>query len=47
MQACLDVTVPYVHERKQFDQPIGEFQLVQGKLADMYKPHRRQPLFSL
>lgn len=36
MQACLDVTVPYVHERKQFDQPIGEFQLVQGKLADMY-----------
>ncbi|MDG1066259.1 MAG: isovaleryl-CoA dehydrogenase [Luminiphilus sp.] len=36
MQACLDITVPYVHERKQFDQPIGEFQLVQGKLADMY-----------
>ena len=36
MQACLDVTVPYVHQRKQFDQPIGEFQLVQGKLADMY-----------
>ncbi len=36
MQACLDVCVPYVHERKQFDQPIGEFQLVQGKLADMY-----------
>jgi isovaleryl-CoA dehydrogenase len=35
MQACLDVCVPYVHERKQFDQPIGEFQLVQGKLADM------------
>ena len=36
MQACLDTAVPYVHERKQFDQPIGEFQLVQGKLADMY-----------
>ncbi|MCW5624948.1 MAG: isovaleryl-CoA dehydrogenase [Burkholderiales bacterium] len=36
MQACLDVVVPYVHERKQFDQPIGEFQLMQGKLADMY-----------
>jgi isovaleryl-CoA dehydrogenase len=36
MQACLDVVVPYVHDRKQFDQPIGEFQLVQGKLADMY-----------
>jgi isovaleryl-CoA dehydrogenase len=36
MQAALDVTVPYVHERKQFGQPIGEFQLIQGKLADMY-----------
>ena len=36
MQACLDVVLPYVHERKQFDQPIGEFQLMQGKLADMY-----------
>jgi isovaleryl-CoA dehydrogenase len=36
MQACLDVVVPYVHERRQFDQPIGAFQLVQGKLADMY-----------
>ena len=36
MQACMDVAVPYVHERKQFDQPIGEFQLMQGKLADMY-----------
>jgi isovaleryl-CoA dehydrogenase len=36
MQACLDVVVPYVHERKQFGQPIGEFQLIQGKLADMY-----------
>lgn len=36
MQACLDITVPYVHQRRQFDQPIGEFQLVQGKLADMY-----------
>ncbi len=36
MAACLDVVVPYVHERKQFGQPIGEFQLIQGKLADMY-----------
>jgi isovaleryl-CoA dehydrogenase len=36
MQACLDVALPYVHERKQFGQPIGTFQLVQGKLADMY-----------
>ena len=36
MAACMDVVMPYVHERKQFGQPIGEFQLVQGKLADMY-----------
>ncbi|HEY7550525.1 MAG TPA: isovaleryl-CoA dehydrogenase, partial [Hyphomicrobiaceae bacterium] len=36
MQAALDVAIPYVHQRKQFGQPIGEFQLVQGKLADMY-----------
>src|SRR5205085_7489021 len=36
MAACMDVVMPYVHERKQFDQPIGEVQLVQGKLADMY-----------
>jgi isovaleryl-CoA dehydrogenase len=36
MQACLDAVVPYVHHRKQFDRPIGEFQLMQGKLADMY-----------
>ncbi|HEV7371838.1 isovaleryl-CoA dehydrogenase [Arenibaculum sp.] len=36
MQACMDVVVPYVHERKQFGKPIGEFQLMQGKLADMY-----------
>ena len=36
MQACLDAVLPYIHERKQFGQPIGEFQLVQGKLADMY-----------
>jgi len=36
MQACLDVVVPYVHERKQFGRSIGEFQLMQGKLADMY-----------
>ena len=36
MAACLDVVIPYVHERKQFGQAIGEFQLMQGKLADMY-----------
>jgi isovaleryl-CoA dehydrogenase len=36
MAACLDVVLPYVHERKQFGQPIGEFELMQGKLADMY-----------
>jgi len=36
MQACLDVVIPYIHDRKQFGQSIGEFQLVQGKLADMY-----------
>jgi isovaleryl-CoA dehydrogenase len=36
MQACLDAVIPYVHERKQFGQAIGEFQLIQGKLADMY-----------
>src|SRR2546425_4197337 len=36
MQACMDVVVPYLHERKQFGQPIGEFQLIQGKVADMY-----------
>ena len=36
MQACLDLVLPYVHERKQFGQAIGEFQLIQGKLADMY-----------
>ncbi len=36
MQACLDVVMPYIHERKQFGQAIGEFQLVQGQVADMY-----------
>ncbi|MFG1423424.1 isovaleryl-CoA dehydrogenase [Roseixanthobacter liquoris] len=36
MQACMDVVLPYVHERKQFGQPIGTFQLMQGKIADMY-----------
>lgn len=36
MQACMDVVVPYIHDRKQFGQSIGEFQLVQGKIADMY-----------
>jgi isovaleryl-CoA dehydrogenase len=36
MQACMDVVIPYVHERRQFGQAIGEFQLMQGKIADMY-----------
>ncbi len=36
MHACLDVVMPYVHERRQFGQPIGEFQLIQAKIADMY-----------
>jgi isovaleryl-CoA dehydrogenase len=36
MRACLDVVLPYIHERKQFGRPIGTFQLMQGKLADMY-----------
>ena len=36
MQACMDVVLPYIHERKQFGQAIGEFQLIQGKVADMY-----------
>jgi isovaleryl-CoA dehydrogenase len=36
MQACMDVVLPYLHDRKQFDQPIGSFQLMQGKIADMY-----------
>ena len=36
MQACLDIVLPYVRDRQQFGRPIGEFQLVQGKVADMY-----------
>jgi isovaleryl-CoA dehydrogenase len=36
MDACMDIVVPYIHERKQFGQSIGEFQLIQGKIADMY-----------
>lgn len=36
MQACLDLVLPYIHQRKQFQRPIGEFQLMQGKIADMY-----------
>ncbi|MBX9593567.1 MAG: isovaleryl-CoA dehydrogenase [Roseomonas sp.] len=36
LQACLDLVVPYIHDRKQFGQPIGEFQFIQGKVADMY-----------
>jgi isovaleryl-CoA dehydrogenase len=36
MAACMDLVIPYIHERKQFGRPIGEFQLMQGKIADMY-----------
>ncbi|MDP0589026.1 MAG: isovaleryl-CoA dehydrogenase [Candidatus Endonucleobacter bathymodioli] len=36
MQACMDIVIPYIHDRQQFGQPIGEFQLIQGKVADMY-----------
>jgi isovaleryl-CoA dehydrogenase len=36
MQSCLDVVLPYIHDREQFGRPIGEFQMIQGKLADMY-----------
>ena len=36
MQACMDIVIPYIHDRKQFGQAIGEFQLMQGKVADMY-----------
>ena len=36
MRACMDLVMPYIHERKQFGRPIGEFQLMQGKIADMY-----------
>jgi isovaleryl-CoA dehydrogenase len=36
MRACMDLVMPYIHDRKQFGQPIGEFQLMQGKIADMY-----------
>lgn len=36
MRACMDVVVPYIHEREQFGRPIGEFELMQGKMADMY-----------
>jgi isovaleryl-CoA dehydrogenase len=39
MAACLDAVLPYVHERKQFNMPIGEFQLMQGKIADMYSTY--------
>ena len=36
MDACMDTVIPYIHERKQFGQALGEFQLMQGKIADMY-----------
>ena len=47
MQACWDLVVPYVHDRKQFGQPIGSFQLMQGKLADMLHHHERMPQLRL
>lgn len=47
MRSCLDVVLPYVHERKQFGQAIGEFQLMQGKLADMYTAYHASRAFVL
>ena len=46
MQSAMDITIPYVHERKQFDQPIGTFELMQGKLADMYTKLQASRAFS-
>ena len=46
MAACMDVVLPYVHERQQFGQPIGEFQLMQGKIADMYTKLQASRAFS-
>ena len=46
MAACLDTVLPYVHERSQFGQPIGEFELMQGKLADMYTKLQASRAFS-
>ena len=46
MQSAMDITIPYVHERKQFDQPIGTFELMQGKLADMYTRLQASRAFS-
>ena len=43
MQACMDLIVPYIHDRKQFGQSIGEFQLIQGKVADMYTQLNASP----
>ena len=47
MQAALDLVLPYVHERKQFDQPIGTFELMQGKIADMYTKLQSARAFAL
>jgi isovaleryl-CoA dehydrogenase len=46
MQACMDVVIPYIHERQQFGQPIGAFQLMQGKIADMYTKLQASRAFS-
>jgi alkylation response protein AidB-like acyl-CoA dehydrogenase len=47
MQACIDEVLPYLHTRQQFGKPIGEFQLMQGKLADMYADAQRLPRLPL
>src|SRR5437764_6425165 len=46
MQACMDVVLPYVHDRKQFGQPIGRFQLIQAKLADMYVTRKGDQVYA-
>ncbi len=47
MQSVMDNVVPYIHDRKQFGQSIGEFQLIQGKVADMYTVLAGRPGFCL
>lgn len=46
MQAALDITLPYTHQRKQFGQPIAQNQFIQGKLADMYTKYRASAAFT-
>ena len=47
MQAAIDLVIPYVHDRKQFGQSIGRFQLIQAKIADMYVGHERREVLCL